>query len=151
MQIRLRHWLQFHAALVCAALAATGCVHQAIAAVPAKASVPAVTESAARVPFGSTALLKVGHSITFADGLIVALEKVDDSRCPVVSCVWAGELAPQLTVHGGKVGASQTVTVGTSIHNRKRALAGYEFALIEATTDSATLVVTKAAAIASKP
>ena len=98
-----------------------------------------------RTTFGSTNMLVVGHSVTFVDGLTVVLDKVNDSRCPpIVSCVWAGELAPQLTVHGGDAGASKTIVLGT-VAKRKVVVAGYEFALVKASTDSATLVVTKLA------
>jgi hypothetical protein len=145
MWIRSRHWLQFHGILVGLALAGMGCTYEVIAAGSESGVIPADAAPTTKASFGSTNTLNVGHSVTFTDGLTVVLDKVDDSRCPpIVSCVWAGELAPQLTVHGGNVGAPQTITLGT-VTKKKRGVAGYAFALIEASNKSATLAVTKVA------
>jgi len=120
-----------------------GCTQAAITAGSAPRALPADVALTTKAAFGSTNTVTAGHSVTFTDGLTVVLDKVNDSRCPpIVSCVWSGELAPQLTVHGGGVGVPQTIKLGT-VANRKLAVSGYEFALIKATTDSATLVVTK--------
>ena len=145
MQSRSRKWLQFHGVLVGVALAGMGCTQAAITADSQSSAQSADAASTTRVSFGSTNTLVAGHSVTFTDGLTVVLDKVNDSRCPpIVSCVWSGELAPQLTLHGGGVGAPQTIKLGT-VANKKLADAGYEFALIKATTDSATFTVTKLA------
>ena len=143
MQIRTRRLLQIHAVLVGAAFAVTGCAQPAIPAAPASVG---TTAAATKASFGATVVLKVGHAVSFADGLSMVLDKVDDSRCPpVVSCVWAGELAPHLTLHGGAVGAPQAVLLGT-VARKKLEVAGYALALMAAGTDSATLVVTRAGA-----
>jgi hypothetical protein len=110
---------------------------------------PPVVGSTAHAPFGSRQVFHVGHSVTYADGLVVVLDIINDSRCkPNVQCIWAGELAPQLTVRGSKIGASQTVSLGTQ-RNTKRMIAGYELALLDASTDAATLMVTNGTDVAS--
>jgi hypothetical protein len=145
MQTRSRKWLQFQGVVVGAALAGMGCTQAAITAGSEPRALPTDAASTTRAAFGSTTTLVTGHSVTFTDGLTVVLDQVNDSRCPpIVSCVWSGELAPQLTLHGGGVGAPQTIKLGT-VANKKLDVAGYEFALIKATTDSATFAVTKLA------
>jgi len=145
MQSRSRNWPQFHGALAGVVLAGMGWMQPAIAAGFQSEVLSADATSTTKALFGSTNVLVVGHSVTFSDGLTIVLDKVNDSRCPpIVSCVWSGELAPQLTVHGGGVGAPQSIKLGT-VANKKLAIGVYEFALINATTDSATLVVAKPA------
>lgn len=143
MRIHSRRLLQFHGVVVGVALAGTGCAHPAISAGSRPAAMPADVAST-KAAFGSTNTLVTGHALTFTDGLTVVLDKVDDSRCPpIVSCVWAGELAPQLTLHGGTIGTPRTNKLGM-VTRRRIAVASYAFALIAASTDSATFVVTKA-------
>lgn len=145
MQHLPRYRLRVYCILVGAVLAATACAQPQAASVPKSGSAAVEGALTTRVSFGSANVMKRGSSATFMDGMTVVLDKIDDSRCPPkVSCVWAGELAPQLTVHGGEVGAPQKLQLGTDLHNRKHALAGYGFALIDASIGSATIVVTKA-------
>ena len=97
----------------------------------------------AHAQFGSRQVFHVGHQVTYADGLVVVLDTINDSRCKSnVQCIWAGELAPQLKLRGGKIGAPQAISLGTQ-RNTKRALGGYELALLDASADAATLMVTK--------
>ncbi len=148
MQNRSRHRLQAQCIVVGTVLAATAWTQPQAASVPKSGNAAVEGALTTRVSFGSTNVMKPGSSITFMDGLTVVLDRIDDSRCHRgVSCVWAGELAPQLTVHGGDVGAPQKLPLGTNLHNTKHALAGYGFALIDASIGSATIVVTKATAV----
>lgn len=142
MGIRRRYLLQFRGAFVVVALAGMGCSHPTIAAASPPGAVSSGAAATTKAPFGSSNALIAGHSVTYPDGLTIELDKIDDSRCPpAVSCVWAGELAPQLTLHGGEVGAPRTVALGT-VTRRMLVVAGYGFALIEANSTSATIVVT---------
>ena len=92
--------------------------------------------------FSTEYLLNIGGHITLPDGLTVTLKKVNDSRCPKgVTCVWAGELAPVLSVTGGYFGtAIQEVIIGT-VRNQSDTTGGYTFAIRSATTTSANIVV----------
>jgi hypothetical protein len=146
----MQHWSRQRLQSVCilagAVLAATAGTQPQAVSVPGTGSAAVEGALTTRVSFGSTNVMKPGSSVTFMDGLTVVLDKIDDSRCPPrLSCVWAGELAPQLTVHGGEDGAPQKLPLGTDSHNRKHAFAGYGFALIDASIGSATIVVTKGA------
>ena len=93
--------------------------------------------------FGNAEMYVVGETRTFADGLAVTLERIDDSRCkPDVQCVWAGELAPVLVLRGGALTGTQTVSLGTS--RTPRAQVGpYGLALESATERSARILVTR--------
>jgi len=143
MRMHSRCLLQFHGVLVGMALAGTGCTHPAITAGSSPAAMSVAVAPTSKAAFGSTNTLAPGHALTFNDGLTVMLDKIDDSRCPpIVSCVWAGELAPQLNLHGGTIGAPRTIKLGT-VTARKLAVAGYAFVLIAASNNAATFVVTK--------
>ena len=73
----------------------------------------------------------------------VRLEKIDDSRCPAgVVCVWEGELAPILKLVGGSVASEREVRLGTS-RTLEATVDPYAIALREATTTSATIVVSR--------
>lgn len=98
-----------------------------------------------RVPFGTVAGLAVGGTVVYEDGLRVRLDKIDDSRCPDgVQCIWAGELAPILTLTGGLFGdESRELRLGT-VSMRKSALGGYSFALNDATDSSVGVIVSRA-------
>lgn len=116
-------------------------------AAPAPSNPPAANASA----FGSTQILVVGQSVSFVDGLGIELKKINDSRCPEeVQCIWAGELAPELTLHGGDVGdTEQTISLGL-LRTKEHRVATYALTLTDASSDSATLVVTKPG-VASAP
>lgn len=86
----------------------------------------------------------VGETLIFSDGLEVRLAKIEDSRCAKdVQCVWAGELSVVLHLLGGAPGtADHELRLGT-VQAREASVAHYKFALYDATTTSATLIVTK--------
>lgn len=111
---------------------------------PPPASPPPASNAA---QWGSKQTLKVGKSVTFADGLEVALNKIDDSRCAAnVQCIWAGELAPELSLHGGALKAAQTISLGT-VQAKSQTVAPYVVTLVDASSDSATLTVAKSDAV----
>ena len=121
--------LRFTAAtLVAAALAACG-------------SVPKLLDRDAE--FGNAEMFVVNETRTYDDGLSVTLERIDDSRCPAdVQCVWAGELAPTLTLRGGTLDDARTVSLGTA--RTPRAQVGrYDLVLDSATERSARILVSR--------
>ncbi len=83
------------------------------------------------------------QTLTFSDGLKVTLTTINDSRCkPDVQCIWAGELAPEFSVEGGKLGTSvSTLNLGT-VRSTTTTKGAYVFTLIEATETSVILNVT---------
>lgn len=93
--------------------------------------------------FGASVTLAVNATAKYDDGLSVTLVSIDDSRCkPDVQCIWAGELAPVLSVSGGAAGGAATeVRLGTATATQRTA-AGYAFTLTAATEATATLIVT---------
>ena len=94
---------------------------------------------------GSVITLQTGQQAKLADGLIVLLKEINDSRCkPGVVCIWAGELSPVLLVSGGKIGSlSQEVTFGT-LTVKKITKNGYTFELQEATPTMVTITISNA-------
>ena len=105
---------------------------------------PPPDRAPATAAFGSTQILRIGEPVVYDDGLNITLKTVNDSRCPVnVQCVWAGELAPELTLPGGEFAdQAQTISLGTTTA-KERALNGYVVALVEASANSATVIVSK--------
>ena len=93
--------------------------------------------------FGNAETFVAGETRTYDDGLRITLDRIDDSRCkPDVQCVWAGELAPQLTLRGGALAGAQTVSLGTT--RTKQAQVGtYSLTLDSATERSARIIVTR--------
>ena len=105
---------------------------------------PVPTSQAIPASFGEPAALTIGQSVRYADGLRVQLEQIDDSRCPAgVVCVWQGELAPLLRLGGGSLATEQEVRLGT-VRAVESTLGNYTIVLHEATTATATLVVSAA-------
>ena len=99
--------------------------------------------SAPPVAFGTPATYAIGDTRTYADGLSVTLERIGDSRCKDgMQCIWAGELAPELTLRGGGLAAPQTVHLGTSRTGRTQ-VGDYALALDAATESTATLTITR--------
>ncbi len=94
--------------------------------------------------FGDSIMFAPGKKIVLADGMNVALENINDSRCkPNVVCVWAGELSPLFSVSGGSVGdTAKQIQLGTSTA-KQVATNGYVFTLNDATDTSATITITK--------
>jgi hypothetical protein len=92
--------------------------------------------------YGKPVTLTVGATATYEGGVSVTLVRIDDSRCPKgVVCVWAGELAPVLSVRAAGAAAVE-VPLGTTTRKTGRVgLIGIELA--EATETAATIVVTK--------
>ncbi len=94
--------------------------------------------------FGKQETFNLLSSTVFPDGLTILLSEINDSRCPPdVQCVWAGEISFGLTVSGGDFNLKQdfvrlgTVQTQTVLRN------GYTFSLVDTTSDTATIVVTK--------
>lgn len=93
--------------------------------------------------FGVAVTLKVHDSVTFGDGLKMALSQINDSRCkPNVVCIWAGELSVVLSINGGKFIDVQQVTLGTTT-NPKVTQGGYVFELKDVTDEQATIIVSQ--------
>ena len=96
---------------------------------------------------GATVALKLGQTATFKDGLKVALDKINDSRCPSgVQCIWAGELSPVLTVSGAAFTVPAQVILGM-VRTQEKTLGGYHFVLKSATETAIELLVEKAAVV----
>ena len=95
--------------------------------------------------FDEEVVFGIGKTAVFSDGLSVTLTKINDSRCkPDVQCIWAGELAPVLTVSGGRFAKSlQEIQIGT-VNNTTVTQKDYKFSLINATEKSAKVVITSA-------
>ncbi len=73
-------------------------------------------------------------------GFRVTLRAIADSRCPKdVQCIWAGELAPTLSVAANDQ-APIDIVLGTARNISAEAF-GRKIVLQAATADSATLVV----------
>ncbi|MBP6884044.1 MAG: hypothetical protein KBC06_02325 [Candidatus Pacebacteria bacterium] len=99
---------------------------------------------AGRMSFGVSYTLKIDQPIMFADGLAVTVKKIDDSRCkPGVQCIWAGELAPTLSIWGGDLGKSVVEVVLGTTRNTSVTHGRYVFTLNDATATTASLTVVK--------
>lgn len=98
-----------------------------------------------QIEFGKAVTLKVGESVTYADGLVVKLEAINDSRCPQgVQCIWAGELASVLILSGGELASQTEIRLGT-LRAPAAEVAPYGLTLVGATTTTVELVVKKGA------
>jgi hypothetical protein len=119
----------------------TALVLPLVAALAACGGVPKVLSRNA--DFGNAEMFVAGETRTYDDGLAVTLDRVDDSRCkPDVQCIWAGELAPVLTLRGGSLAGAQTVSLGST--RTPRAQVGpYGIALDSATERSARIIITR--------
>ncbi len=105
---------------------------------------PTDTPISSAADFDSALTYAINETVTYPDGLIVTLTAINDSRCkPEVQCIWAGELAPQLTLTGGDLGESQVeVSLGTS-RTQSHQTGLYSISLGETALTTATLTVTK--------
>jgi hypothetical protein len=93
--------------------------------------------------FGNPETYAVHETRAYADGLTVTLDRIDDSRCkPDVQCIWAGELAPMLTLRGGGLSGTRTVSLGTTRTPRAQ-VGDYALQLDSATAATATITVTR--------
>jgi hypothetical protein len=99
--------------------------------------------------FGNPETYALHETRTYSDGLTVTLDRIDDSRCaPNVQCVWAGELAPVLTLRGGGLAATRTVSLGTARTPRAQ-VDEYALLLDSATAATATITITRGGADAN--
>jgi hypothetical protein len=113
-----------------------------LAAVAACGAMPTLPMRGAQ--FDNPETYAVHETRTYADGLSVTLDRIDDSRCkPNVQCIWAGELAPMLTLRGGGVTGTRTVSLGTTRTQRAQ-VDGYGVTLVSATEATATITITRA-------
>jgi hypothetical protein len=102
----------------------------------------------ANADFGTAQTVAVGSTLAYPDGLDVRLVRIDDSRCkPNVQCIWAGELAPLLSLRGGALGAdTREVQLGTA--RTERAQVGAYLVVLNQVVidtdapDTATITVT---------
>ena len=94
--------------------------------------------------FGKVQTMKVSNTVAFEDDLKVTLKEINDSRCkPDVECIWAGELAPLLSVTGGSYGTEvKEVRLGTT-NNKTATIGDYSFTLESASVSEITVVVSK--------
>jgi|GEM_PF-2126517 len=98
------------------------------------------------VAFDSEVTLTVGASAAYSDGLVVSLERVNDSRCPAgVQCIWQGELAPVLRLRGGSLASDKELTLGTA-RGLTGAAGDYAVTLSGVTDDAVVAVVVTSAA-----
>jgi hypothetical protein len=101
--------------------------------------------------FGNPETYALHETRTYADGLTVTLDRIDDSRCkPGVQCIWAGELAPMLTLRGGGVSGTRTVSLGTSRTPRAQ-VGDYALQLDSATAATATFTITRGSGATTAP
>lgn len=93
--------------------------------------------------FGEVAMLSVGASLEFEDGLLMTLTEVNDSRCAEgVVCIWQGELSPVLELSGGDLDVPQTITLGTE-RTKNVTVVPYTVTLIGATESTVSFSVAK--------
>jgi hypothetical protein len=86
-----------------------------------------------------TVTLRVGATKQIDDQLAITLDQINDSRCPAeVYCIWAGEIAAELTtVNGGKWGSFR---LGTSTAPEVDAV-GHRFTLMSADLESVKIKI----------
>lgn len=118
------------------ALTGAGCGYSASTSIPL--SVTPQTSAA----FNTAATFSIGESMTFQDGVKLTLTAINDSRCPSgVQCIWAGELSP-VFMFVDVDQSSQEVILGTT-RMLQATVKNYVISLTSATTDEATITVTK--------
>ena len=101
--------------------------------------------SGSRSLFGGAAMLSVGKSLEFEDGLRVTLTEINDSRCKAgVVCIWQGELSPVLELSGGDFDASQAITLGTE-RTKNVTVVPYTVTLLDASESTVSFSVVKSA------
>ena len=117
---------------------------------PVPAPIPTPKPSSA-IKFDTPLTLSTKQSLTFADGLKITLNVINDSRCAVnVQCIWAGELAPEFIVTGGSFGTKvETVSLGTA-RTTSTTVGAYTFTLVNSTEKTATITVSKKSVSQSK-
>lgn len=84
----------------------------------------------------------INQKVKFADGLVVTLKEINDSRCiNGRMCVWAGELSPVFNIIGGDAGnTNQEVRLGTTTA-KQVTKNGYVFDLKDAKETYATITI----------
>lgn len=91
--------------------------------------------------FNTPVTLNMYDRMIFADGLVISLKEINDSRCPVdVQCIWAGELSALFSISGGNLSTKQEIRLGT-VNNKSISLEKYTFVLESATKTTATIRV----------
>lgn len=90
--------------------------------------------------FNAPLTLRIGTSLTFADGASLTLIGLNDSRCRAGhQCIWEGEISAVFSVKRAG-GMPQELRLGT-VSNKSASLAGYSFTLQSATPESAIVIV----------
>lgn len=129
----------------------TKCI-QSVATTTSTTTSPAPTPKPSSTgKFDTPLTITTKQSVAFADGLIITLTTVNDSRCAVnVQCIWAGELAPEFSVTGGSFETKvATISLGTT-RTTFTTVGAYTFTLINATEKSATISIFKKSLSLSK-
>ncbi len=108
------------------------------------------TTSNVTAALGESVTLVIGQSADFTNGPAIILKEINDSRCqPNVQCIWAGELAPVLRLHGHASGSNagnpfaanpMDFTLGT-VRMPTAQVGGFWLMLTDATINTATLTV----------
>jgi hypothetical protein len=109
---------------------------------PTPSPTPAPAPTSKSSQFYTPTSFQVNTSVKFTDGLIVTLNRIDDSRCPAgVMCIWQGEIAGMFTMKGGTLGANtEQFQLGT-VNNKNIIKGGYTFELTSANEKSMTITV----------
>jgi hypothetical protein len=98
------------------------------------------TNEPCATPFDKTVSVNVGEKVTFADGLTLKLQKINDSRCkPDVQCIWQGELSAVFVATFPDASSSE-ITIGT-VMKKSVTSKGYNFTLQSATEKSVSMRV----------
>ncbi len=91
--------------------------------------------------FDQPIVAKINEQIVFPEAFIVVLKEINDSRCkPGVVCIWQGELSARFEVT--TMSTSSDLRLGT-VNNKKVSWNGYTFSLVNATENTATIIVSK--------
>ena len=115
---------------------------------PVTTTTATTTPPATMIVLGSPTRFTLQDTRTFAAGHTISLTAINDSRCkPNVQCIWAGELATdwQLTTATG----TRTISLGT-VRTTSTTTGGYLYTLTDASTSSATILISAAASSVSQ-
>jgi hypothetical protein len=99
--------------------------------------------------FNTPLVVPNGGQLRFADGLIMTITGINDSRCPEgAQCIWAGEVGVELTIVGGALTSGEAIRLGSLTETTKK-VGPYTLALITATPYTATITVSHTSSGAS--
>mgnify|MGYP001612309407 FL=1 len=91
--------------------------------------------------FDNVVTFKPYDRFVFADGLVMSLRSIYDSRCkPGAQCIWVSELTAIFSMNGGSLIAPVQVNLGLP-YRQSAVLADYSFFLENATEDTITVRV----------